>query len=69
MAKLKTMKAVSKRYKVTAKGKLLARAAGQDHFNSREPGKVTRNKRRDRQTAKADRRNLAEVMPYQKIKK
>jgi len=45
--KLKTHKATVKRFKITKNGKLIKRTAGQDHFNSRESGKVTRNKRRD----------------------
>lgn len=44
---MKTNKAIAKRFKVTKTGKILKRVAGQDHFNSRENGKVTRNKRRD----------------------
>ena len=44
---MKTHKSVSKRIKLTKRGKLLKRKGGQDHFNSRESGKVTRNKRRD----------------------
>ncbi|MEA3248972.1 MAG: 50S ribosomal protein L35 [Patescibacteria group bacterium] len=46
---MKTHKALAKRFKVTKTGKILKRTAGQDHFNSRESGKITRNKRRDRQ--------------------
>jgi len=46
---MKTHNAIAKRFKVTKKGKILKRAAGQDHFNARESGNVTRNKRRDRQ--------------------
>ena len=46
---MKTSKSISKRFKVTKKGKVLKRAAGQDHFNARESGNTTRNKRRDRQ--------------------
>jgi large subunit ribosomal protein L35 len=46
---MKTHKAVAKRFKITKKGKVLKRTAGQDHFNARESGKVTRMKRRDRQ--------------------
>jgi ribosomal protein L35 len=45
--KFKTHKTVSKRVRVTKRGKLLKRKGGQDHFNSRESSKVTRNKRRD----------------------
>ena len=46
MPKLKTRKAVSKRIRVTKKGKLKIRAGAQDHFNARESGKKKRNKRR-----------------------
>ncbi len=46
--KLKTHKATTKRFGLTKKGKLKKRTAGQDHFNSRESGKITRNKRRDK---------------------
>lgn len=45
--KLKTKQAIAKRFMVTKKGKVLKRKAGQAHFNGREPGKVTRMKRRD----------------------
>lgn len=45
---MKTHKALAKRFKITKTGKILKRAAGQDHFNSRESGTTTRKKRRDR---------------------
>ncbi len=44
---MKTHKTISKRIKITKTGKLLKRKAGQDHFNARESGNVTRTKRRD----------------------
>ena len=44
---MKTHKTISKRFKVTAGGKVLKQKAGKDHFNSRESGNVTRAKRRD----------------------
>lgn len=47
MPKLKVHKALSKRVHVTSKGKVLKRHSGQNHFNARESGKTTRNKRRD----------------------
>ncbi len=55
-------KAIAKRFKVTKNGKVLKRAAGQDHFNSREPGKVTRNKRRDRQLTGKLSRNIKNLI-------
>lgn len=64
MPKMKTYKAVSKRFKVSGSGKLLARQAGQDHFNSRESSKVTRNKRRDRNAVKVDVANIKATIPH-----
>lgn len=48
MGKTKTIKSISKRVKVTGgkKRRLMLRSPGQDHFNARESGKATRNKRR-----------------------
>ncbi|MEK7116044.1 MAG: 50S ribosomal protein L35 [Patescibacteria group bacterium] len=44
---MKTHKTISKRIKLTKSGKLLKRKAGQNHFNARESGNITRTKRRD----------------------
>jgi ribosomal protein L35 len=60
--KLKTHKTVSKRLTVTKTGKLLMRKGGQDHFNSRESGNVTRNKRRDITAPKVYVRSLKRLM-------
>ena len=43
--KLKTRKSVKKRIKVSKGKKITIRTGGQGHFNSRESGKVTKNKR------------------------
>lgn len=61
--KLKTHKTVSKRMKVTKSGKLLKRKGGQGHFNSRESGTVTRNKRRDLAVNKVYVRTIKSLMP------
>jgi large subunit ribosomal protein L35 len=47
MPKVKTHKGASKRFRRTSSGKLMHRTSGQDHFNSRETGKVRKNKRND----------------------
>ncbi len=60
--KLKTHKTVAKRIKITASGKLIKRKAGQDHFNSRESGNVTRNKRRDLDVSKRYVRNIKSLI-------
>jgi len=62
--KQKTNKAISKRVQITKTGKLLKRASGQDHFNSRESGKVTRNKRRDRAVPKTLIKNIKSLIPH-----
>ncbi len=51
MPKIKTKKAISKRFKVTKNGKVLKRTDGQDHFNARQTGKKKRNKRSDNSMA------------------
>jgi len=66
MPKLKTQKSVSKRFKITKTKKVMKRKAGQDHFNSRESGKTTRNKRRDIEMSKTFEKNIKELMPYNK---
>ncbi len=45
----KTHKMAAKRFKATKKGKILKRYCGQDHFNTRDKGTITRKKRRDAQ--------------------
>lgn len=64
MPKLKTRKSVAKRIKITKKNKVLKKTAGQGHFNAREGGKVTRNKRRPSHVSKANVRNIKTLLPY-----
>jgi ribosomal protein L35 len=63
MPKVKTHQGTSKRIKKTKRGKLIARATGQDHFNSRESGKTTKNKRRDLVLHKSNNK-LKALIPY-----
>jgi large subunit ribosomal protein L35 len=62
--KQKTSKTVSKRIKLTKSGKMLKRKGGQGHFNSRESGKVTRNKRRDLSVSASYVRNIKQLTPH-----
>ncbi len=70
--KLKTRKSLSKRVKLTGTKvnrwgkarKLVRKSAGQDHFNARESGKVTTNKRRSRQVRGLDKKNIVRLLPY-----
>lgn len=54
MPKSKTHKGATKRLRKSASGKIMQRSAGQGHFNSRETGKVTKNKRRDVEMSSAN---------------
>jgi len=61
--KLKTHKTVSKRIKLTKTGKLIKRHGGQNHFNSRDRGTITRKKRRDQSVSAVYARSLKSLMP------
>ncbi|MEK9156639.1 MAG: 50S ribosomal protein L35 [Patescibacteria group bacterium] len=61
---IKTNKSMVKRFKVTTSGKIMKRKAGQAHFNSRESGNTTRNKRTDVKVTKTIMRALRTLMPY-----
>lgn len=64
MPKLKTHKGTSKRFRLTGTKKLIRRQAGQDHFNTRESGKVTRRKRGDKLVPKTQERTTKTLLPY-----
>jgi large subunit ribosomal protein L35 len=63
MPKVKTHRGAAKRFRKTKTGKLMHRASGQDHFNSRDTGKGTKNKRRDTVIAKQSEK-IATRIPY-----
>lgn len=62
--KLKTKKAVSKRFKVTSTGKLLHRKGGQGHFNAKESGNTRRQKRGLMLVAQTELKALKRLLPY-----
>lgn len=71
MPKMKTHKAVSKRFKMVVKKKngkkttqITKRAEGQDHFNARETGKKKRNKRSDNTQSNTMRKTILRSLPY-----
>lgn len=68
MPKMKTHKATAKRFMVTKSKKkgvrVMKRTDGQDHFNSRETGKVHRNKRSDNVASTPLRRTVLKALPY-----
>ncbi len=64
MAKLKTNQAIAKRFKVTKKGKIEKRTAGQGHFNAREAGKVGRNKKSDSIMSQTNKKVMRTFLQY-----
>ena len=64
MPKVKTHKATVKRFKKTGKNNLTQRKAGQDHFNSRETGNTTRQKRLDIKATKTLSKTIKMLTPY-----
>lgn len=66
MPKLKTHKATAKKVKISRgkKRTIMTKKAGQNHFNAREAGRVTRAKRRNQGVAKVDEKNIRQQLPY-----
>jgi len=64
MPKLKTNKSVAKKVKVTGKRKVLRRKTNQNHFNSKDSGKVGQRKRMDVTLFKTDAQNVLKSLPY-----
>ena len=64
MPKIKTHKATVKRFKKTGSNKLTQRKAGQDHFNARESGNTTRQKRLDISTTGTLEKTIKLLTPF-----
>lgn len=64
MPKLKTHKSISKRVKITKSKKIMIIAGGQDHYNARESGKTTKNKRRPKGLHSTTSKQIKRLMPY-----
>lgn len=62
--KQKTKKCVAKKVKVSAKGKIVRRHQGQNHFNAKESGKTRRAKRRSQGMFDTDQKNVLRAVPY-----
>ena len=64
MPKLKTVKGVKERFKVTGTGKMLARRAGKRHLLGSRRRKTKRQLGRPKLVAKVDLRKLRSLVPY-----
>jgi len=68
MPKMKTKKSVVKKVKITKNGKVIRRATGQNHYNSKETGAEGRAKKKDVRMFKTDEKNIVAALPYSKGK-
>lgn len=62
--KLKTNKSAKKRYKFSAKKKVMRRSPNLNHFNSKDSGGERRGKRGDRGLDKTNAYDLNRLFPY-----
>jgi len=61
---MKTRKSISKRFKITKNKKILRRHTRQDHFNARDKGDKTREKRGMVQISRTEKREVKKMLPY-----
>jgi large subunit ribosomal protein L35 len=62
MAKLKTRKSITKRFKVTKTGKVLRRATGLDHYRAKKSGKKIRESRKRLKLSSAEIKRLKKFL-------
>jgi len=64
MAKLKTHKGASKRFKTTGTGKIKRNRANKSHILTGKPAKRMRKLRKGSTVAKSDQENVKRLLPY-----
>jgi len=64
MPKVKTHKGLKKRFKVTARGKVVHKRAGKSHLMSHKPGKRVRQLRRPAQLNSTQAALVKTLLPY-----
>ena len=65
MPKLKTAKGVKDRFRVTGRGKLMARRAGKRHLLTHKRAKTKHNMRKARPLSDVDAKSLKMLLPYE----
>lgn len=64
MGKIKTRKAVAKRFKVTGSGKVKRSKAFKNHILNKKNGKTIRNLRKAGYVSEAEEKNIKQMIPY-----
>ena len=62
MKKNKTIKSISKRFKITKKGKVIKLKDGKNHFNAKDTGKQTRQKRNNVKLSERSGKNIKKLI-------
>ncbi len=62
--KLKTRKAIVKRFKITKRGRFLHKPVGQSHFNAKQTGKKRRGKRKLKELSRVEVKQLKRLLRY-----
>jgi len=62
MAKLKSRKSITKRFKVTKKGKIFRRPSGQDHYLSKKSGETKRKGRKMIEVSKNEIKKIKRIL-------
>ncbi len=61
---MKTRKSITKRFKITKKGKVLRRGIGQDHARGKKSGKRIRQIRKWKEMPKASAKKIKKILNY-----
>ncbi len=64
MPKLKTVKGIKDRFRVTGTGKLVGSRAGKRHLLTGKRAKVKRQRRRPQTLSRADTKRIITLLPY-----
>jgi large subunit ribosomal protein L35 len=62
MLKLKTRKSITKRFKITKRGKILRRPTGLDHYRAKKSGKRVRKSRKWVKISKAEAKKIKKLL-------
>ncbi|NMC51207.1 50S ribosomal protein L35 [Candidatus Kuenenbacteria bacterium] len=64
MAKQKTIKSLSKRFKLTKNGKIIKPKDSRNHFNAKSSGQKKRNRKVDLTLAETDAKVIRKIIQY-----
>jgi len=66
MAKLKTRKSLTKRFKITRSGKILRRRSGLDHYRAKKSGKKIRQSRKWVEVSSSEVKKILKLLKHGK---